>query len=236
MATVSAVLITRNEERNLPQALRSLRWVDDLVVVDGASTDRTAEIARSFGARVFVREPRNAVDEDRAFSVEQAGGDWVFALDADEMVPASLARRLRALADGGTADAYRIPRLNHVFGRPLRGGMWAPSRDRPLRFFRKGSVELGDALHSFIRPAPGARVEALAVAPGDWIVHFAYRDVAQHLEKMNRYTTIEARQALERGERPRSTPAGLARAAARFFLAYARGGWRDGWRGAYLAA
>src|SRR5262245_29586580 len=98
---ISVVINTRNEEKNLPHALRSVRpWVDEIIVVDMCSEDRTVEIARSFGAKTFPHEPLGYCEPARAFALGQATQPWVLILDADEMVPAPLSRALRSAAAG----------------------------------------------------------------------------------------------------------------------------------------
>ncbi|PYU89881.1 MAG: glycosyltransferase family 2 protein, partial [Acidobacteria bacterium] len=112
---ISVVVNTLNEEKNLPYALRSVRsWVDEIVVVDMHSQDRTVEIAREYGAKVYSHEPMGFVEPARAFAVAQAGGDWILILDADEVVPLLLSRRLREIARRDEADVVTLPRLNYL--------------------------------------------------------------------------------------------------------------------------
>src|SRR5579883_1198418 len=114
---ISAVINTLNEEKNLPFALQSVcTWVDEIVVVDMHSTDRTLEIAREFGARIFLHEPMGFAEPARAFALARATGDWILLLDADEVVPFSLSRRLLSIAANNESDAVLIPWLNYVFG------------------------------------------------------------------------------------------------------------------------
>src|SRR5450759_1251360 len=91
---ISAVINTLNEERNLPFALRSVQdWVDEIVVVDMHSEDATRDIAKQYGARVFLHERLGYADPARAFALEQAVGDWILLIDADELIPAPLSER-----------------------------------------------------------------------------------------------------------------------------------------------
>jgi glycosyltransferase involved in cell wall biosynthesis len=232
---LSVVINTLNEERNLPFALRSVRpWADEIVVVDMHSDDRTVEIARSFGARVFTHERMGFADPARAFACAQATGDWILVLDADELVPPPLSRRLRALAAEGAADVVRIPRLNFLLGGPLLHSGWNPERDRQLRFFRRGAVTMTPLIHRAPEPRPGTRMLDLPYEAGSALLHFNYLDADQFLERLNRYTSIEAVQALARGDR--STPLRtLVAAAAEWARRYVwHAGFRDGWRGFYL--
>ena len=233
---ISVVVNTRNEERRLGYALRSVRgWADDIVVVDMASTDRTVEVARSFGARVFAHEPTGFVEPARAFACAQARGDWLLVLDADELVPLPLSLPLRAIAAHDQADVVRIARVNSIFAAPVLHSGWNPERDRQVRFWKAGAVTLPDAIHGHATPRSGARLLDLPYRDGAALVHLSHVDVAAFLDRLNAYTSVEAEQAFARGERTR--PARALAAAAREWLArYLRhGGFRDGWRGFHLA-
>lgn len=233
---ISVLVNTLNEEANLPFALRSLRdWVDEIVVVDMHSTDRTVAIAESFGARVFMHERLEFSEPARAFGAAQAGHDWLLILDADELITPALALRLRELVERDEHDMFLIPRLNYLFGAAMRASGWGPHQAPQYRLFRRSSVQLTGTIHDYIKLKPGARVFRLPYEPGICIVHFNYTSVRMFLDKMNRYTSIEADQALERGRRPT-----LARLVGRpvreFWRLWVRArGWRDGWRGLYLS-
>lgn len=234
--TISAVINTLNEEKNLPLALRSVRpWVDEIVVVDMHSDDRTVDIARDFGAKVFFHERRDFADPARAFALEQACGDWILILDADEIIPLPLSSVLLRTAQSNSADVVSIPRLNYLLGAPLMHTHWGPDQDLHFRFFKKGCLRATSTVHKYLHPVPDSRVLKLKFEPGLAIVHFNYLDSEHFIERLNRYTSIEAQQAFERGERV--TPLGaLARGGWEFGSRYVKGrGWRDGWRGFYLS-
>jgi (heptosyl)LPS beta-1,4-glucosyltransferase len=233
---ISVVINTLNEERRLPYALRSVReWVDEIVVVDMLSDDKTVEIAKAFGARVFAHERLGYADPARAFALARATGDWILILDADELVPPRLARRLRDVATTDEADVVDIPRLNYLLGEPLAWTGWGPSQDRHQRFFRSGWVEATKDIHAYLHMREGARVLRLASDDGLALVHFNYTDVAHFIEKLNRYTTIEAvgRAGSRRQVRQARAITATLREFKDRFLRYK--GYRDGWRGFYLA-
>jgi glycosyltransferase involved in cell wall biosynthesis len=234
--TISVVIHTLNEERNLPSALRSVRtWADDVVVIDMGSEDRTGEIARALGARVVGHERTGFVEPARAFGSAQAHGDWILLLDADEMVPEPLSRRLRTIANSDEADVVRLPRLNHILGGPLRHTGWNPDRDLSVRFFKRDRVEVPPWIHASPLPRPGSRVLDVPPDPSLCIVHFNYLDVSHFLFKLDVYTGIEAAEAAGRGEPPRAGRA-LARAAREWLARYAwHRGFADGWRGLTLS-
>lgn len=227
---------TLNEEQNLPYALRSVRsWADEIVVVDMHSEDRTVEIANEFGAKVHLTRGPGFEYAPRAFAVEQATNEWVFVLDADELATEGLCRELEAVSRSSSADAAFLPRTNYLLGKPLTGAGWGPDQDAQLRFFKKRKMIASSLAHQDFRPTNDAKVTRVAYDGNNAIVHFNYLDTAQFIEKLNRYTTIEAQQAYERGERAGEVWA-IYQAAREFLNRYLRKkGYRDGWRGLYLS-
>jgi len=233
---ISAVINTLNEEKNLPLTLRSIRsWVDEIIVVDMHSDDRTVDVAREFGAKIFFHERVGFDDPARAFAIDQASGDWILVLDADELVPFPLSRALMKIASEGNTDVVRIPWLHYMLGAPLMYTNCGPRQGASLRFFRKHHVRTTSTVHNYLHLVPGSRVLELKFEPGLALVHFAYLDSQQFMEKLDRYTSIEAKQAFERGER--ITPMGaLVKAGKEFGGRYIKGrGFQDGWRGFYIS-
>jgi glycosyltransferase involved in cell wall biosynthesis len=234
---ISAVLNTLNEASRLPNSLGSVRpWVDEIVVVDMHSDDNTAEIAAEFGARVFLHERLGFADPARAWAVDQSTGSWVLILDADEMVPAGLARRLLEITREDQDEVVVIPLANYLLGKRFEHTGWGSGQDFHPRFFRRASVELSGNIHGYMRIKDGARVRHLPPGAGLEIVHFNYLDVADFLTRLNRYTSIEASQRLRDG-RTSSPSRGLVDAVREFARRYVRQqGYKDGWRGWYLSA
>jgi glycosyltransferase involved in cell wall biosynthesis len=234
--SISVVVHTLNEERNLPFALRSVRpWVDEIVVVDMASDDDTRAVAQRFGARIFAHERVGFVEPAREAGCAHATGDWILCLDADELVPEPLSRRLREIAAADSAEVVRLPRLNYILGGPLAHTGWNPARDLQTRFFKRGAVRMSAFVHENASALQGARVMDLPATPGGELVHFNYLDSTHFLYKLDRYAAIEAGEAHRRGERPswrRLLLRGSREGLARYFR---HGGWRDGWRGLSLS-
>ncbi len=187
---ISAVLITKNEEKNLARALRSLSFCDEILVVDSGSTDRTCEIAQSFGCTV-IDHPFERFGEQKSFAVRSATHDWVFSLDADEEVTPELAREI--------LEEIRIPERNGIWirsrlvflGRPFRFGR--ESRVRVLRIFRKSA---GDFDRASVHEKVILR-DPCVLTTRNHIHHFSYPDLELYLEKMNRYTTLGAQSLRE---------------------------------------
>jgi glycosyltransferase involved in cell wall biosynthesis len=237
VATISGVVIALDEAHQLHYALSTLvPWCDEVIVVDQHSEDETAAIAERMGATVYQHERTGGIaDPARRFAVSKATGDWIFILDADEMVPPTLARHLRELADTDPAiDVVLVPRANVILGRWIRHGNNWPSRH--ARFFRPGSLLMTDRIHKSIVPAPGTRRHKLAADAALAIWHFPGGNLSDLVRKVDRYTDIEARQAYARGRRVNS-PIDLFPDAMRYFWRqYVRGrGHRDGTMGLAVA-
>jgi glycosyltransferase involved in cell wall biosynthesis len=223
---VSLIVITRNEEDLIGQCLKSAAtFCDQLIVVDSFSTDRTVEIARGLGARVFQR-PFEGYIAQKQFALEQATGEWVFSLDADEQATWELAREVRAALSGAApADGYRVRRILYHLGHYYTRGLYP---DWHLRLFRRERAR-------FAGHEPHAKVQvdgkvATLSAP---ILHFSYRDVADHIATIDRLSSQAAADA-EPG--PLTAFKMFANPAWRFFNFYVlRGGFREGGRGLYAA-
>jgi glycosyltransferase involved in cell wall biosynthesis len=224
---ISAVINARNEEKNLPACLDALAWCDEQIVVDMESEDATATIARGRGARVFSYPNVGYVEPARAFAVEQARGPWVLIVDADELIPFTLAERLRAIAAADEFDAVAIPHKNYLLGEWVRHSGWWP--DYHWRFFRRGALRFTDRIHDSVAVL-GRRLTLPAEEPLA-IVHLHHADITHFLERINRYTSIEAR------NQPAFRPSQVWIAPLRQFLfRYVRcGGYRAGYRGLFLA-
>ncbi len=226
---ISAVILARNEEANIAFCLNTLEWCDEVVVVDMESADRTAEIARQRGAIVFSHLLTPVFDTAKKFAVEKSSGEWILLIDADEMVPKSLADALSSAAERGKADIVRVPFNHYILGEVVRHSGWGFT-PQP-RFFRKGKVVFSDKIHGYFREAEGASSEDLPLSDENCIRHFNYVDSSHFVEKLNRYTDIEALHLYESGAR--FSALSLLRTAAsefyrRFFLS---GGYRGGPRG-----
>lgn len=223
------VLITLNEAGNLPRALAGVRWAQDIVVLDSGSTDDTAAIARQAGARVF-QESWKGFGAQKNSAIARATCDWVLSLDADEEVSPELAAEIQQLLAGNPAfSAYRIPRLNHFLGRPLRhGGYWP---DPKLRLFRRGAAHFEDrSVHESMQSA--GPVGTLKHP----LLHHCYPTLEDYIEHMNRYSSLGASMLVSAGRAPRSLPAlawsALLNPAATFLYNYVfRLGFLDGREG-----
>jgi glycosyltransferase involved in cell wall biosynthesis len=218
---LSVTVITRNEATDIDAALSSVRFADEIIVVDSHSSDETVAIARRHTDRVVARAwPGYIEQKNHAASI--ASHDWILSLDADERVTPALAAEIqRVLADEPREAAFRIPRVTFHLGRWIHTTDWYPDFQTRL-YDRRRAHWTGMYVHEAVT-ADGA----LGQLRGE-LQHYAYRDIADHLETIDRYTTLAARQMFESGRR-----AGLLQIAGHPPLAFlrnyiARGGIRDG--------
>jgi glycosyltransferase involved in cell wall biosynthesis len=225
---LSVTVITLDEEQRLRACLESVAWADEIVVVDAESRDKTAQIAREFTERVVVR-PWPGFTAQKNFALEQATGDWVLSLDADEEVSPELRDEIQSLlAQPPPCDGYAVPRKNIFWGRWIRHGGLYP--DWQMRLFRRPRGRFVDrAVHESVQvEGPVARLRGA-------LLHRSYRDVSDFLARADRYSTLAADEWLRSGRPVR--PADLVlRPLGRFFGMYVlRLGVLDGWRGFLLA-
>lgn len=226
---VTATVITLNEAANLRAALESLSWADEIIVVDSQSTDSTVAIAREFTDQVFVREWPGYV-EQKNFAAAQASHDWIFSLDADERVTPALAGEITALATNApAAPGYRVPRVTFHLGRWIRSTDWYP--DYQLRFYdRRRARWTGRLVHESVK-ADGPVIDLRGE-----LQHYAYRDLAHHVQTMDRYTSLAARQMFADGRRAGWFDLAVHPPAAFLRNYLLRGGFRDGVPGLIVSA
>jgi glycosyltransferase involved in cell wall biosynthesis len=210
---ISAVVITYNEQDRIGDALRSVDFCDEIVVVDAGSTDATRRLAEEAGARVLVNAPWPGFVAQRRLATAAARHDWVLALDADERVSAPLRAEIEALRQRGLEGAgFVMPRVAWYLDRWIRATDWYP--DHQLRLFdRRRAQWQGGLVHESVHPdiAPGRLRHELE--------HHSYRSVGEHLQLIERYARLWARQALAEGRR--SSPlAAFAAGAFAFFRNY----------------
>jgi len=195
MEKISVVINTWNEEKNIRRCLDSVKWADEIVLVDMYSTDKTVEIAKKFGAKVFSHKYTFYVEPARNFALGKSSGDWILILDADEEIPIGLADKLKKIAQGGKIDFLRIPRKNIIFGKWIKHSRWWP--DYNIRFFKKGKVRWSSRIHS--APETFGKGFDLPAKEENAIIHYHYQSISQYLERLNRYTEIQAKELLDSG-------------------------------------
>ncbi len=183
---VSACVVTYNEENNIRRCLGSLSWVDEIVVVDSFSTDRTTKIAREFTDRIFYREWKGQIDQ-KSFALDCTRGEWVLLLDADECMSPALVEEAKRELTGGRErwDGFYFPRCVYYLGRWIRHGEWYP--DYKLRLFRKGRGRIEG-----VEPHDKVILNGRAKYLKNDLWHFTYEDIAHQISTMNDFSGISA--------------------------------------------
>lgn len=225
MATIAAVLIVKNEAAVLERCLRSLGWVDEIVVVDDQSTDQTVAIAERYQARVFHRA-LDRFDVQRNYAIEQATAEWILSVDADEEIPDELAAEIReTIARPDAADVYGIPFWHRICGRWVRHGGWS----MPLTRLYRRHVRWAGAVHEQVDKSTSYAVLRYPV------LHWSHESIAAFLTKLNGYTDREA--AARVAEARSTSPLKILLTTDRDFLRryVFQSGWRDGGFGLILA-
>jgi glycosyltransferase involved in cell wall biosynthesis len=226
---LSAILIAKDEEADIGDAIRSVSFADEVVVVDSGSSDRTVEIARELGARVVSATDWRGFGVQKNRALDAAQGDWVLSLDADERVPPELAAEIQAAMRAGAGHAaYEMPRLSRYCGRFMRHGGWWP--DHVTRLFKRGAARFSDDIvHERLV------VEGTVGRLASPILHHAFENLEEVLRKVDSYSSANARMLHARGRRGSLTKA-LLHGGWAFFRTYVlRAGFLDGRHGFMLA-
>jgi glycosyltransferase involved in cell wall biosynthesis len=190
--SISVIINTLNEEKNIKNCLESVKWADEIVLVDMYSEDRTVEIAKKYTDRILYHEKVGYVEPARIFALENATNQWVLIIDADELVPKKLKERIVRIVENDLADVVNVPHNNYFFGEKMNGTGWGPLQDKHYRVFNKDFVALENEIHSHFGIKDSARIYEID-NPDEGFIHFNYIDFEHFVDKMNNYTSIEAK-------------------------------------------
>lgn len=192
---ISAVIIAKNEEDKIAACLDSVSFADEIVFVDDGSTDKTIEIAKQYTTTIYYHKSVGYVEPARNFAIAKARNEWILLLDADELVPETLKQRLKEIAiEENNVDAVFIPRKNIIFNKWIEHTGWWP--DNNMRFFRKRAVSWSDRIHS--QPHISGKQITLAAKEEYALIHERFTHVSQFLKMIDAYTTIQAKEYLEK--------------------------------------
>ena len=196
MIGITAIIITLNEELNIARCLTSLQGIaDEIIVVDAESTDRTGSIAQGLGAKVIIRKWTDYSDQ-KNFANSQASHPYVLSLDADEELSEELRSQILHEKEQGLKGAYRFPRLTNYCGTWVKHGGWYP--DRKIRLFPKSAARwAGDHVHEELQLHPDVKITDLTAD----LLHYSYHSLADHRERIERYSTLHARRMLAAGRK-----------------------------------
>lgn len=228
MIHLSICVIAQNEERNLARLLQSVQTIaDEIIVVDGGSTDHTSDIARNFGCKVFERTFTNHADQ-KNYAASLASHDWIFLLDADEELSSELKLAVETWKSEQPQFAvYEMARLTWYLGSWIHHSRWYPDWQR--RLYDRRKTQFSGAIHSALHF--DGKIGRLS---GD-LLHYTIRNFAEHEAKLDRYTTAIAQEMFDKGRRSWRGAMWLATPwswAHHFFLG---AGFLDGYRGALIA-
>jgi glycosyltransferase involved in cell wall biosynthesis len=226
MTKISAILIVKNEEDNIIRCLDSICWVDQVVVVDTGSSDRTRELAEKAGADVFDLEWMG-FGASKAFALSKATGDWVLSIDADEVIIEPLAKEIKNAVEMDF-DGFRLPRLTNFLGRWIRHSGWYP--DYNLRLFRRSCGKFTDSLvhEEIIVKGKTSRLK-------NHLLHYSYPKISTYFEKFRSYTDLAAKDWHNHG-RKYSLGAAVLKPVIAFYRHYIfRAGFLDGFEGFLIA-
>jgi glycosyltransferase involved in cell wall biosynthesis len=230
---ISACIITFNEEKNIAPAIESVGWVDEILIVDSNSTDKTREIAESLGAKVLLQDWLG-FSKQKQFAVDNAENDWILSIDADERVSEELKTeilKVKSLSENDQAAGYKIPRLTFYMNRPIRHGGWYP--DWQLRLFNRKKGKWKDVLiHESVEMRINSRIEKLK---GN-LLHYSVEDAAYHHRLIGeRYAPLAAEQMYKRGKRTSRLKIATAGFTAFFQTYFLKAGFLDGFPGFCIA-
>jgi len=229
MEKISAYILAFNEAEKIADAISTLAWADEILVVDSGSTDATAQIAASLGARV-VQIPFQGFGELRNQAIAQCRHEWIFSLDADERCTAEVRDEILAIASAPAAhDAYLVPRRNYMMGRWIKGSGWYPNYRQP-QLFRKGAMRYDSQVvhegYELLTDRPLGKLK-------NAIWQLPFRNLEEIIRKMNRYSSLGARKLADR----RVSMAGALGYGTWAFVKHFifKRGYKDGWAGFVIA-
>ena len=222
--TLSVVIITKNEQDNVKKCLESIKWANEVIILDSGSADKTVEICKHYTNQVYSTDwPGFGIQKQRALDLST--GDWVLSIDADEIVSLQLKNEiLEKIKSKSNVDAYLIPRLSWYQGKCIRHSGWYP--DYVLRLAKRSTARFTpDKVHERLK------VSGTVGKLSSDILHYPYRNISHHIQKMNTYSSLSAEQMFAQGRKVNWILVILKPSFA-FFRAYIlKQGFLDGWPG-----
>ncbi len=230
---LSVIIIIKNEANHLKNCLESVRWADEIIVLDSGSTDNSIEIAKQYTPHVYSDADWQGYSVQKQRALDKATGDWVLNVDADEVVSEALKLKLQAIMQSslqsGNIDGCRIPIQMVFYGKLMK---YTASPRRHVRFYkRKNAMYCGSIVHENIVLPKTSRIIQLK----EPLLHYSFQDLSHALYKMNRYTSYTARERLVK-RKPVTLTQAILKSIWMFFKGYIiKGGFMDGKPGFVLA-
>lgn len=223
---LAVLIITKNEEHSISECLSSVKWANEIVVVDAYSTDSTTEIAGQYTNTIYQRH-WSGYSEQKNFGHTKCNSEWVLSIDADERVTTELKKEIELAIDSSYYSAYRIPIKDYMFGSWIQHGSWP--KQRPIRLYRKHIAEWQSEVHEKI--VINGNIGSLS----NPLLHYSHLTIAKFVAKMNTYTDLEAQRWYQQGLR-KNWMVIILSSIRIFFLEYiAQQGFKDKGHGLVLA-
>ena len=225
---LTVTIITFNEEKNIKRCLSSVKGLaDEIILVDSGSTDKTLEIAEGFGAKIYKRKFDSDFSAQKNYAASKANGEWLFSLDADEIVPDALAKEIKEAIKNDKYDGYLVGRRNHILGKEIKHSRWSP--DKHIWLWKKAKGSWRGRIHEEV--VVKGKVGELKNSKQ----HYQHETVGEFFEMTNKYSSYDARELAREGEK-HSFLKMIYFSKLSFFRRYIyKLGFLDGWRGFILA-
>ncbi len=187
---ISVTIITKNEEENIVDCLETVKWADEIIIVDSFSRDRTVALAKNYTNKIVVHPFENYADQ-KNFAVQQASNPWILSIDADERVSDELKEEIVQIVNSNLADGYWIPRLDYMFGKIIKHGGWYFQPH--IRLFKSDKAQWFSEVHETV--IVNGRVGLLK----NPLLHYSHLTISHFIQKLDAYTTIEAKAQCQKG-------------------------------------
>ncbi|MCG2726258.1 MAG: glycosyltransferase family 2 protein [Elusimicrobia bacterium] len=233
MKKLSVVIATKNEEKNIQKCLESVKWADEIIIVDDISADKTVEICKRYTKNIFISDSKGSFHKNKNLAIEKANGEWILSLDADEVVPKEFSEEIKKAIQNSEIYGYYLNRKNYFIGKWIRGCGWYPNYI--IRLFKKGAAKWPLEIHD----VPKIEEKNKAAYLKNSLIHYSYSSLEQYFEKFNRYTSRLAKEEYEKGKKVNN---------ANFLLLFVikplfwflrkyflQKGWRDGFYGFFIS-
>lgn len=219
MNKISVTVITKNEEKNISDCLNSVKWADEIIVVDSESTDKTLEIAKQFTEKIFIRKWEGYVPQKR-YAISLASNEWVLSLDADERITTELKEEITNL-DPGEFNGFKIRRKNFLMNKEITSCGW--EKDFQLRLMKKSKADLSDRLvhEKFI-------VEGKTGVLKNPMLHYTFSSFTEYFSKINHYTSLKSQELYQKKKHVNGWIIFSHTVSAFFTFFFIRGGFKDG--------
>ena len=219
MNKISVTVITRDEEKNIFDCLKSVEWADEIIVVDSESRDRTVELAKQFTDKIFIRKWEGYVPQKR-YALSLASNEWVLSLDADERITPELKEEIINLSPG-EFSGFKIRRKNFLLKKEITSCGW--EKDYQLRLFKKNMTDLNERLIHEKFVAQG-KIGTLK----NPIIHYTFSSFSEYFSKINHYTSLKAQELIQKKKRVGAWTIFSHTVSAFFAFFIARQGFKDG--------